>query len=252
MAGHSKFKNIQHRKGAQDKKRAKVFTKLVREIITAAKIGGIDPAINPRLRNSISAARSQNLPKERIDRALAQASDPTLGDGYTEIRYEGFLPGGIAIIVETLTDNRNRTVSDIRSCFTKYGGNLGESGSVSFMFDHVGKIVYPVSVANMDQMMEAVIEAGAKDLVSDESEYIIYTDIEAFSECLEHLTKIFDTPIESGLEWLAQNTILLEDEEKATKLFKLIEALEESDDVQKVFGNYELSEELYKKFSDQY
>ena len=162
MAGHSKFKNIQHRKGAQDKKRAKVFTKLVREIITAAKIGGIDPAINPRLRNSISAARSQNLPKERIDRALAQASDPTLGDGYTEIRYEGFLPGGIAIIVETLTDNRNRTVSDIRSCFTKYGGNLGESGSVSFMFDHVGKIVYPVSLVNMDQMMEAVIEAGAK------------------------------------------------------------------------------------------
>ena len=250
MAGHSKFKNIQHRKGAQDKKRAKVFTKLVREIITAAKIGGPDSGANPRLRNSISAARSHNLPKERIDRALAQASDPTFGDDYVEIRYEGFLPGGIAIIVETLTDNKNRTVSDIRSCFTKYGGNLGESGSVSFMFDHVGKIVYPFSTASADQILAAAIEAGAEDVVSDELEHVIYTAVESFSESLEYLTKIFNTPIESELEWKAHNTILVEDEEKATKLFKLIDALEESDDVQKVFGNYELSEELYNKFSD--
>lgn len=250
MAGHSKFKNIQHRKGAQDKKRAKVFTKLVREIMTAAKIGGVDPGANPRLRNSISAARSHNLPKERIDRALAQACDPTFVDDYVEMRYEGFLLGGIAIIVETLTDNKYRTVSDIRSCFAKYGGNLGESGSVSFMFDHVGKIVYPFSIASSDQIIEAAIEAGAKDVVSDESEHIIYTNVESFSECLEYLTKTFDTPIESELEWMAQNTLLIEDEEKAIKLFKLIDALEESDDVQKVFGNYELSEELYKKFSD--
>jgi YebC/PmpR family DNA-binding regulatory protein len=240
MAGHSKFKNIQHRKGAQDKKRAKVFTKLVREIITSARIGGTDPAANPKLRNSIWAARVHNLPKERIDRALAQASDPTFGDEYLEIRYEGFLPGGIAIIVETLTDNRNRTVSDIRSCFAKYGGNLGESGSVSFMFDHVGKIVYPLLVANADQIMEAAIEVGAKDVISDESKHVIYTEVESFSECLEYLTKRFDIPLESGLEWVAQNLILIDDEEKAVKLFKLIDALEESDDVQKVFGNYEL------------
>ena len=176
MAGHSKFKNIQHRKGAQDKKRAKVFTKLVREIVTAAKIGGADPGANPRLRNSISAARSQNLPKERIDKALAQASDPTSDNDYVEIRYEGFLPGGIAIIVETLTDNKNRTVSDVRSCFSKYGGNLGETGSVSFMFEHLGKIVYPLSVASADQLLSAAIEIGVKDVVSDESEHVVYTN----------------------------------------------------------------------------
>ena len=250
MAGHSKFKNIQHRKGAQDKKRAKVFTKLVREIITAAKIGGADPTSNPRLRNSISAARSYNLPKERIDRALAQASEPTSDNDYMEIRYEGFLPGGIAIIVETLTDNKNRTVSDVRSCFSKYGGNLGESGSVSFMFEHLGKIVYPLLVAGSDQILDAAIEIGVKDVISDESEHTIYTEVESFSETLEYFSKIFDTPIESELEWKALNTILVEDEEKAIKLFKLIDTLEENDDVQKVFGNYELSEELYKKFSD--
>lgn len=250
MAGHSKFKNIQHRKGAQDKKRAKVFTKLVREIVTAAKIGGADPGANPRLRNSISAARSQNLPKERIDKALAQASDPTSDNDYVEIRYEGFLPGGIAIIVETLTDNKNRTVSDVRSCFSKYGGNLGETGSVSFMFEHLGKIVYPLSVASADQLLSAAIEIGVKDVVSDESEHVVYTEVESFSESLEYLTKIFDTPVESELEWKAHNTVLVEDEEKVMKLFKLIDTLEENDDVQKVFGNYELSEELYKKLSD--
>jgi len=250
MAGHSKFKNIQHRKGAQDKKRAKVFTKLVREIITAAKIGGTDASSNPRLRNSISAARSLNLPKERIDRALAQASDPTSGDNYTEIRYEGFLPGGVAIIVETLTDNKNRTVSDVRSAFSKYGGNLGETNSVSFMFDHLGKIVYPLSIANADQMMEAAIESGADDVISDEDVHAVYTSIELFSEVLEYLTGKFGTPLESELEWKPQNTVLIDDVEKAEKLFKLIDVLEESDDVQKVFGNYELSEELYKKFSD--
>lgn len=250
MAGHSKFKNIQHRKGAQDKKRAKVFTKLVREIITAAKIGGTDATSNPRLRNSISAARSYNLPKERIDRALAQAADPTSGDNYNEIRYEGFLPGGIAIIVEALTDNKNRTASDVRSAFNKYGGNLGESGSASFMFDHVGKIVYPISITSSDQMMEAAIEAGASDVISDDEEYVIYTEIESFSDSLEYLTNKFNAALESGFEWKPQNTILIENEEKADKLFKLIDALEESDDVQKVFGNYELSEELYRKFSD--
>ena len=247
MAGHSKFKNIQHRKGAQDKKRAKIFTKLVREIITAAKIGGADPLANPRLRNSISAARSHNLPKERIDRALAQASDPTGDNDYVEIRYEGFLPGGIAIIVETLTDNKNRTVSDVRSCFSKYGGNLSESGTVTFMFEHVGKIIYPVSVADSDQILSAAVEIDVKDVISDESEHVIYTEIESFSESLEYLTKIFDTPIESELEWKALNNVLVEDEERAIKLFKLIDALEENDDVQKVFSNYELSEELYKK-----
>jgi YebC/PmpR family DNA-binding regulatory protein len=247
MAGHSKFKNIQHRKGAQDKKRAKVFTKLVREIITSAKIGGIDSSSNPRLRSAISAARSQNLPKERIDRALSQASDPTGGDNYTEIRYEGFVPGGIAIIVETLTDNKNRTASDVRSAFTKYGGNLGETGSVSFMFDKVGSIVFDKKVSSNEEVFESAIEAGASDVISDDEGHVIYTEVEGFSECLEFLIKKYGDPVESGIEWKPQNLIVIDSIEKAEKLVKLIDALEESDDVQNVFVNYELSEELYNK-----
>lgn len=249
MAGHSKFKNIQHRKGAQDKKRAKIFTKLVREIITAAKIGGIDVNNNPRLRTAISGARSQNLPKDRIDKALAQASDPSDTDNYTEIRYEGFVPGGIAIIVETLTDNKNRTVAEVRSAFSKYGGNLGESGSVSFMFNRVGRIEYLANLATVDEIMESAIEGGANDVESSENEHIIYTDIDSFSDCLEYLSNKYGTPLESEIEWKPQNTIMIEDEEKASKLLKLIDTLEESDDVQKVFANYELSEELFKKLS---
>lgn len=249
MAGHSKFKNIQHRKGAQDKKRAKVFTKLVREIITAAKIGGIEQAANPRLRSAISAARSLNLPKERIDRALSQATDPTGGDNYTEMRYEGFIPGGIAIIVETLSDNKNRTVSDVRSAFTKYGGNLGETGSVSFMFDKVGTIKFATSVASSEEIFEAAIEAGASDVVSDDEEHIVYTEVEGFPECLEFLTNKYGDPAESGIEWKPQNVIILDSLEKAEKLIKLIDVLEESDDVQNVFVNYEFSEELFNKLS---
>jgi YebC/PmpR family DNA-binding regulatory protein len=250
MAGHSKFKNIQHRKGAQDKKRAKLFTKLVREIITAAKIGGVDISSNPRLRNSISAARSQNLPKDRIDKALAQATDPTDLDNYTENRYEGFLPGGVAIIVETLTDNKNRTVAEVRSAFNKYGGNLAETGSVSFMFDRVGKIIFPKEVASNDTILEMALESGAVDIVSTVEEHIIYTEIESFTTCLDFLYNKYGDPTSSEIEWKPQTTILIDDEEKATKLFKLIDALEESDDVQKVFGNYELSEQVFEKFTD--
>lgn len=250
MAGHSKFKNIQHRKGAQDKKRAKLFTKLVREIITATKIGGVDASANPRLRNSISAARSQNLPRERIDRGLAQASDPSDLDNYSENRYEGFMAGGIAIIVETLTDNKNRTVAEVRSAFTKYGGHLAENGSVSFMFDRVGKIEFAKTVASNDDIVESAIEAGAMDVESTETEHIIYTDIESFSDCLEFLAKNYGDPVESELGWRPQNIITIDDEEKATKLLKLIDALEESDDVQKVFGNYEFSEEVFNKLSN--
>ncbi|MGC0371533.1 MAG: hypothetical protein DGJ47_000222 [Rickettsiaceae bacterium] len=250
MAGHSKFKNIQHRKGAQDKKRAKVFTKLVREIITAAKIGGVDVQNNPRLRTAISAARSQNLPKERIDRALTQASDPTDLDNYSENRYEGFLPGGIAIIVETLTDNKNRTVSEVRSAFSKYSGNLADSGSVSFMFDRVGKIEFPTEVASDDEILEVAIEAGANDVVSTKTEHTIYTDVDSFNSCLDFLQNKYNTPSESEIEWKAQNIILIDDEEKATKILKMVDLLEESDDVQKVFGNYEFSEDVYKKLSE--
>lgn len=250
MAGHSKFKNIQHRKGAQDKKRAKVFTKLVKEIITSAKMGGIDPISNPRLRSAISAARSQNLPKERIDRALNQAGDPSDTDNFIEIRYEGFWLGGVAIIVEALTDNRNRTAADVRSYFTKCGGNLGETGSVSFMFDRLGCITYNSKVATTDEMLEAAIEAGANDAETQDDTHYIYTEVEAFSDTLEYLTDKFGQPDESSIIWKPQNTVIIDDEEKATKLLKFIEMLEDHDDVQNVFGNYELSEEIYNKLSN--
>lgn len=250
MAGHSKFKNIQHRKGAQDKKRAKVFTKLVREILTAAKIGAPDPAANPRLRSAITAARAQNLPKERIDKAIKQASDPASHENYTEIRYEGFAPGGIAIIVEALTDNKNRTASEVRSSFTKYGGNLGETGSVSFMFGHLGIIQYPENVASADQIFESGIEAGASDVDSSGEYHSIYTTIENFSSCLEFLNGKYGAPEDSHIGWKPNETILIEDLERAEKLLKLVDSLEESDDVQTVFGNYELSEEVYEKLSN--
>lgn len=248
MAGHSKFKNIQHRKGAQDKKRAKIFTRLVREIITAAKSGLPDPAHNPRLRAAITAARTQNLPKERIDRAISQGAEPG-GDNYAEMRYEGFAPGGIAIIVEALTDNKNRTAAEVRSAFTKFGGNLGETGSVNFMFDHVGIIQYLLEVASAEAMLESAIEAGATDVETDEFYHNIYTDIDSFPECQEFLTKKYNIPEESYLGWKPQNTVIVEDLERAEKLLKMIDMLEESDDVQRVFGNYELSDEIYEKLN---
>lgn len=247
MAGHSKFKNIQHRKGAQDKKRAKLFTKLVREIITAAKIGGVDTTANPRLRNSIITARSYNLPKERIDRALAQATDPSDLDNYAENRYEGFVPGGIAIIVETLTDNKNRTVAEVRSAFSKYGGQLAETGSVSFMFDRVGRIDYLKNIGTDPELLESAIESGANDVISSDEGHTIYTDVESYLTCLDFLINKYGEPLESEIEWKPQSVIKIDDEEKAVKLMKLVDALEESDDVQKVFGNYEFSDEIVQK-----
>lgn len=248
MAGHSKFKNIQHRKGAQDKKRAKVFTKLVRDIIIAAQSGG-DPAMNPKLRGAVTAARAQNLPKDRIDKAISQATDPTQKDNYSEIRYEGFASGGIAIIVETLTDNRNRTASEVRSGFTKFGGNLGETGSVSFMFDHLGIIQYPASITSADNILEVAIELGANDVESDEDYHMIYTTLEDFAEILEKLGTKYGSPEEAHIGWKPQNTIVIDDKDKAATLLKMIDILEDSDDVQNVFGNYELSDEVYRALS---
>jgi len=246
MAGHSKFKNIQHRKGAQDKKRAKVFTKLIREIVTAAKTGSSNnPENNPRLRNALTAARSQNLPKERIDKAINSADDSSDAN-YTEIRYEGYAPNGIAIIVEALTDNKNRTAAEVRSYFTKYGGNLGETGSVNYLFKHCGVIQYPLSIAPSEDILEAVIEIGVDDIVSDEISHTIYTNIENFSKVLEFLNGQYGTPEDSYIGWIPLSTIVIDDKERAEKLLKLVELLEESDDVQKVFGNYELSDDVYE------
>lgn len=247
MAGHSKFKNIQHRKGAQDKKRAKLFTRLVREIITAAKAGG-DPSHNPRLRTAVIAARAQNLPKERIDRAISQASEPD-NDNYTEMRYEGFAPGGIAIIVDTLTDNKNRTAADVRATFTKYGGNLGEHGSVSFMFDHLGIIQYPAGVASGDQMLDSAIEAGSEDVETDDMYHHVYTHIDNFVECQEFLNNKYGPAEECYIGWRPQNTVVIDDLDRAEKLLKLVDILEDNDDVQRVYGNYELSDEIYEKLA---
>ena len=251
MAGHSKFKNIQHRKGAQDKKRAKIFTKVVREIITAAKIGQPEPSNNPRLRAAITSARTHNLPKERIERAIASASEADNNENYIEIRYEGFAPGGIAIIVEALTDNKNRTASDVRSAFTKFGGNLGETGGVSFMFDHVGIIQYPAKIASPDSMLDTAIIAGARDVESNDMEHIIYTDIDNFSESEGFIIDKYGPPEESHIGWKPKEVIMIEDKDKAEKLLKLIDLLEESDDVQRVFGNYELSDEIYQELLSQ-
>lgn len=237
MAGHSKFANIKHRKGAQDKKRAKIFTKLVRDIVSAAKSGFPDPDQNPKLRGAIIAARAQNLPKDRIDKAIASASNDDGGDNFTEMRYEGFVPGGIAIIVEAETDNKNRTASDVRAAFTKYGGNMGETGSVSFMFDHVGIIRYPASIASADEVFEAVIEAGASDVISDDEFHIIYTEVGSFSDALEYLTNKYEGAEEAHIGWRPQNTIEV-GEDKAESLLKLIDVLEDSDDVQQVFSNF--------------
>ena len=237
MAGHSKFANIKHRKGAQDKKRAKIFTKLVRDIISAAKSGFPDPDQNPKLRGALIAARAQNLPKDRIDKAIASASSDDSNDNYTEMRDEGFAPGGIAIIVETETDNKNRTASDVRAAFTKYGGNMGETGSVSFMFDHVGIIRYPVSIGSAEEVFEAALEAGASDVRSDDDYHVIYTEIAGFSDALEYLTNKYGGAEEAHIGWKPQNMIEVS-EDKAESLMKLIDALEDSDDVQQVFGNF--------------
>lgn len=245
MAGHSKFKNIQHRKGAQDKKRAKIFTKLVREIITAAKIG-TDINNNPRLRASISAARSQNLPKDRIEKAISAASDSSNNENYVEMRYEGFAPGGIAIIVEALTDNKNRTASDVRSAFTKFGGALGETGSVSHMFEHLGVIQYSTESVSAESILEGALETEVQDVISEDGVHVIHTDIRHFVETLEFMTNKYGPPDESYIGWVPNNSITINDKDQAEKLLKLIDLLEESDDVQKVFGNYEFSDEVYE------
>ena len=235
MAGHSKFKNIQHRKGAQDKKRAKLFTKLVRDIISAAKSGMPDPESNAKLRGAIIAARAQNLPKDRIDKAISQA-DSDNSDNFTPMRYEGFAQGGIAVIVEAETDNKNRTAAEVRSAFTKHGGNLGETGSVSFMFDHLGVIKYEAKIASFEEIFEAAIEVGASDVESNEDEHIIYTDIQSFSDVLEFMSGKYGPSEEACIGWKPQNLVDIDDE-KGENLMKLIDALEDSDDVQQVFTN---------------
>jgi len=247
MAGHSQFKNIMHRKGKQDAVRSKLFSKLAREVTVAAKLGMPDPALNPRLRAAVLAARAENMPKDNIDRAIKKAvggDDET----YDEIRYEGYGPGGVAVIVEALTDNRNRTASEVRSYFTKSGGALAETGAVSFMFDHVGVVEFAPEKASADDMLEAAIEAGADDVISSEDGHEVVCSVENLHEVGRALEAKFGDPRKSGLVWKPQNTIAVDDE-VAEKLLRLVDNLEDNDDVQKVYANFEISDALMAKMS---
>ena len=245
MAGHSQFKNIMHKKGKQDAVRSKVFSKLAREITVAAKMGMPDPAMNPRLRAAVIAARAENMPKDNIERAIKKASGGE-GENYDEVRYEGYAPGGVAVIVEALTDNRNRTAGEVRSFFTKSGGALAETGAVSFMFDRVGVIEYEGKAASEDAMMEAALEAGADDVASGEDGHEIVTSIEGMKDVAKVLEEKFGEPRRAGLVWRPQNTIAVDDE-TGEKILKLVGSLEDNDDVQKVYANFEVSDALIAK-----
>jgi YebC/PmpR family DNA-binding regulatory protein len=245
MAGHSQFKNIMHRKGKQDAVRSKLFSKLGREITVAAKMGMPDPNMNPRLRAAILAAREENMPKDNIERGLKKASG---GDAetYDEVRYEGYAPGGVAVIIEALTDNRNRTAGEVRSYFTKAGGALAETGAVAFMFDHVGVIEYAKKIGSEDDVMEAAIEAGADDVSTQDEAYEIVTSLENLRDVQKALEARFGEAKKASLVWRPQNTIAVDDE-AGEKILKLIGSLEDNDDVQNVYANFEISDALMAK-----
>ena len=245
MAGHSKFKNIQHRKGAQDKKRSAQFSKLSREITVAAKMGMPDPDMNPRLRLAVNAAKAQSMPKDNIQRAIDKAAGGD-AESYDEMRYEGYGPGGVAIIVEALTDNRNRTATNVRTAFSKNGGNLGASGAVSHGFDRMGLITYPISAGDADSVFEAALEAGAEDVDSSEDEHSIWTAMDSLHEVAKALEATLGEAESAKLAWKPQ--VLVEvDEANAGTLLKMIDALEDDDDVQTVWGNYDVSDEVMAK-----
>ncbi|MFN4312225.1 MAG: YebC/PmpR family DNA-binding transcriptional regulator [Ferrovibrio sp.] len=248
MAGHSQFKNIMHRKGAQDAKRAKVFTKLIRELTTAARMGQPDPNTNPRLRAAIQAARAANMPKDTVDRAIKRGSGADGTDNYEEVRYEGYGPGGVAVIVEALTDNRNRTAGEVRAAFSKNGGALGETNSVSFMFDRVGEIVFPAAAASAEALFEGALEAGADDVQSDEDGHTVTCGQDDFAAVREALEAKFGEPKSAKLVWRPKTTTPV-DGEKAETLLKMIDVLEDSDDVQTVYANFEISEDELRKLA---
>jgi YebC/PmpR family DNA-binding regulatory protein len=248
MSGHSQFKNIMYRKGAQDKKRAKVFTKIIRELTTAARSGLPDPAANPRLRAAVLAARQANMPKDTVERAIKRGAGGEAGDAYEEVRYEGYGPGGVALIVEALTDNRNRTASEVRAAFTKAGGALGETGSVGFLFDHVGEVAYAGAAASADEMLEAAIEAGASDVQSEDDGHVVLCAPDDFNSVRDALEERFGPAESARLAWRAKTGAPVA-EETAAGLFKLIDALEDSDDVQNVYANFEVNDEVMARLS---
>lgn len=247
MAGHSQFKNIMHRKGRQDAVRSKLFSKLSKEITVAAKVGGPDPDANPRLRLAMQNARSQSMPKDNIERAIKKSEAGDV-DTFEEVRYEGYGPGGVAVIVEALTDNRNRTAGGVRSHFTKFGGNMGESGSVSFMFDRVGEIVYKPETGDADTVFEAVLEAGGDDVQSDSDGHIITCAFDDLGDVSKALEDSLGEPESVKPVWKPQNMTPL-DEDKAGTMMKLLAAMDDDEDVQNVYSNFEVSEEIMEKLT---
>ncbi|MGI9405449.1 MAG: YebC/PmpR family DNA-binding transcriptional regulator [Hyphomicrobiaceae bacterium] len=245
MAGHSKFKNIMHRKGAQDKKRSKIFSKLAKEITVAAKMGAPDPDMNPRLRLAVKAAKAQNMPNDNIDRAIKKSQDAG-GENYEEVRYEGFGTGGVGVIVEALTDNRNRTASEVRSTFSQHGGNLGETGAVSFNFERVGAIEYPADTASAEDILEAAIEAGADDVETSDEEHTLYCAPESLHEVSKALEEKFGEAREANIIWKPKLSVPLDDE-AGEKLIRMLEVLEDSDDVQNVYANFEVSDAVMEQ-----
>jgi YebC/PmpR family DNA-binding regulatory protein len=248
MAGHSHVKNVMHRKGAQDAKRARNFAKIIREITVSAREGLPDPASNPRLRSAVAAALKANMTRDTIDRAIKKAAGAGAGEDYEAVRYEGYGPGGVAVIVEALTDNRNRTAPVIRAAFSKAGGAMGEAGSVSFMFNRRGVVRYEASVASADAMLEAAIEAGADDALSDEDGHEVIVGADGFFAVRDALEQKFGAPAEAKIEWRPNLTVAL-DEDKAAAVLKLIDLLEDDDDVQNVYANFEISEDVMQKLS---
>jgi len=248
MAGHSQFKNIMHRKGAQDARRARQFAKLIREITVAARSGLPEFASNPRLRAAVLAARQANMPKDTVERAIKKASGAGGSDEYAEVRYEGYGPAGVAIIVEALTDNRNRTASDMRAAFSRHGGALGETNSVNFLFRRIGLIRYPANAASPETVLEAAIEAGAEDAASDAEAHEVTCAPEDFPTVREALEARFGDPETARLEWRPVTTVSL-DEPRAAAVMKLVDALDENDDVQNVYANFDIPETVMEKLS---
>jgi YebC/PmpR family DNA-binding regulatory protein len=247
MAGHSQYKNIMHRKGRQDAQKSKLFGKLAREITVSAKLGTPDPAMNARLRAAIIAARAENMPKDNIERAIKKAAGSD-GENFEQVRYEGYGPGGIAVIVEVLTDNRNRAAGEVRAAFTKSGGNLAETGAVSFMFDHVGVIEYAAGAASAEVMFEAALEAGADDVVSSEDTHEVFAGQDHFGSVAKALETKFGEPRKASLVWRPQNTVAVDDDQ-GEKVIRLIDNLNDNDDVQNVYANFEVSDAVVAKMS---
>ena len=249
MSGHSKWSTIKRKKGANDAKRGKIFTKLIKEITIAARMGGGDPDGNPRLRTAVIAAKSENMPKDNIARAIKKGTGDLDGAVYEEILYEGYGPGGIAVLVETMTDNKNRTVADVRHFFAKSGGNLGESGCVAWMFDKKGSITVDREGVDEDELMDLAIEAGAEDVIEDETTFQILTEPDDFSEVVENLEKSGIKCLEASITMIPKNTVEVDAEKTARSLMKLLDNLEDNDDVQKVHANFDISDELMETLS---